>query len=389
MTAASATGYHRPSDAEFARRRTLVADLLASSSVDALVVYGNAASHHDIRFLAGWPPGWDSFLVWAPGELPYLLVPSPNHVPTAAAMSAGLASAEELGADPIGSLTSAISRSLRGGRRCGLVGPMPAAVQGRLIAAMPGVEFVDLAGGWRELRLVKSAEEIEWTRRAANLCDAGIRALVEAARPGVRDVELVAAVEHAYRVRGAEHGICFLASAPMAGGGRIVPAQQPSGRRLHLGDAVTIELSAGVGGFTGQVLRTIAVGRPPQSFRRLHEVAERTFHGIAEIVRPGTTAQELLNAAGLIEQAGLTIVDDVVHGYGGGYLPPVIRTPLTQRRPVAELALRPGMMVVVQPNVVTPDGRLGVQTGELLVVTLTGHERLHRVRRGLLRAHGF
>jgi hypothetical protein len=38
---------------------------------------------------------------------------------------------------------------------------------------------------------------------------------------------------------------------------------------------------------------------------------------------------------------------------------------------------------------VTPDGRLGVQTGELLVVTLTGHERLHRVRRGLLRAHGF
>jgi hypothetical protein len=43
------------------------------------------------------------------------------------------------------------------------------------------------------------------------------------------------------------------------------------------------------------------------------------------------------------------------------------------------------MTVVVQPNVVTSDHRAGVQTGELLLVTGTGCERLHAFPRGLHR----
>jgi hypothetical protein len=44
------------------------------------------------------------------------------------------------------------------------------------------------------------------------------------------------------------------------------------------------------------------------------------------------------------------------------------------------------MTVVVQPNVVTPDELAGVQTGELLLVTDAGTERLHSYERGLLRS---
>jgi hypothetical protein len=41
------------------------------------------------------------------------------------------------------------------------------------------------------------------------------------------------------------------------------------------------------------------------------------------------------------------------------------------------------MTVVVQPNVTTTDGLIGVQTGELLLVTTDGCERLHAYPRGL------
>ena len=41
------------------------------------------------------------------------------------------------------------------------------------------------------------------------------------------------------------------------------------------------------------------------------------------------------------------------------------------------------MMVVIQPNVATKDGKAGVQTGEALLITKTGVERLHGVERGL------
>lgn len=40
------------------------------------------------------------------------------------------------------------------------------------------------------------------------------------------------------------------------------------------------------------------------------------------------------------------------------------------------------MTVVIQPNVITPDERAGVQTGELTLVTGTGCESLHHFPRG-------
>jgi Xaa-Pro dipeptidase len=52
---------------------------------------------------------------------------------------------------------------------------------------------------------------------------------------------------------------------------------------------------------------------------------------------------------------------------------------------VPDFTFEAGMTVVVQPNVVTPDERAGVQTGELVAVTADGFERLHGVERGLLR----
>jgi hypothetical protein len=43
-------------------------------------------------------------------------------------------------------------------------------------------------------------------------------------------------------------------------------------------------------------------------------------------------------------------------------------------------------MLVVQPNVTSADGRSGVQTGELMLVTGDGAASLHRAPAGLLAA---
>jgi hypothetical protein len=40
--------------------------------------------------------------------------------------------------------------------------------------------------------------------------------------------------------------------------------------------------------------------------------------------------------------------------------------------------------VVIQPNVVTRDGKAGVQTGEMVVITDSGIERMHTMPRGFL-----
>jgi Xaa-Pro aminopeptidase len=49
------------------------------------------------------------------------------------------------------------------------------------------------------------------------------------------------------------------------------------------------------------------------------------------------------------------------------------------------MKLQAGMTVVVQPNVITPDQRAGVQVGELVLITDRGFERLHKAPRVFFR----
>ena len=101
-------------------------------------------------------------------------------------------------------------------------------------------------------------------------------------------------------------------------------------------------------------------------------MAESALDAVSAQLRPGVHASALVEAAEVIEDAGFTTVDDLVHGFGGGYLPPVIGSRSRAIRPTPDVTLEAGMTVVVQPNVATADGRLGVQTGELLLVTDQG-----------------
>jgi Xaa-Pro aminopeptidase len=74
-----------------------------------------------------------------------------------------------------------------------------------------------------------------------------------------------------------------------------------------------------------------------------------------------------------------------MHGYGGGYFPPVLGVASRPAGRHHDMTLKAGMTVVVQPNVVTTDRRAGVQVGELLHITDHGFERLHKAPRALFR----
>lgn len=368
---------------EYDRRHASLLALAAAQDVDATIAYGVRGSGSAVQYLTGFEPHRDTYAVFARGMAPALLVQLYNHVPTARETSV-LEQVEWAGPDSAETVAGTLGR-IPGLHRLGVVGPVPFRQMERIRNLLDGVDVVDLSAELTRTRLVKSEEEIALTRRAAELTDAAMRAFVLACVPGAREYELGAAFEEAVRREGGSPGICFLLSRPMTGSGRYVPAQQWSDRVLAPGDLVVVEMSAGYGGYTGQALRTIIVdAEPTEQVRRLHEVATAAFDAITARIREGVHASRLLDAARLVDEAGHTICDDVVHGYGGGYLPPVLRTPATQHQPYPDLELRPGMFLVVQPNVVAADHSLGVQAGELVVVTASGFEPMHRLPRGLL-----
>ena len=118
---------------------------------------------------------------------------------------------------------------------------------------------------------------------------------------------------------------------------------------------------------------------------RLHNVAQAAFGAIAPLLVPGTHVRDIVTASAVIKDARFATFDDLVHGYGGGYWPPVLGSSSRPNEDVPDFILEENMMLVVQPNVVTGDHRAGVQTGECLVVTPQGPRRLHHAPRGVLR----
>jgi Xaa-Pro aminopeptidase len=376
--------YPRFSDAEMDRRRAALVAVMAEREVDHLLVYGANRFGLAVAWLTRWPVTREAFVVVSPGEPDALFVDFYNHVPNARRMAteADVRPCEGRGIErPLAELR----RRGAGGRRIGVIGPLPWRPAARL-AELAG-ELVSLDGDFTRLRLEKSAEELDWLRVGCELTDRAVEALRAGARPGVDERELGAIVEAAYVARGGTTHIHYFATTPMDRPGVAAPAQWPTSRRLEAGDALVCEVSAAWWDHPGQVLRTFTVDAEPTAlYRELHDVAEAAFDAVTGRLRAGATAAELVEASGVIEDAGFTIRDDLVHGFVGGYLPPVLGSRSRMLGAVPDFTFAAGMTVVVQPNVVTPDETAGVQTGELLLVTELGFERLHSVPRGLLRA---
>jgi len=198
--------------------------------------------------------------------------------------------------------------------------------------------------------------------------------------------ELGAICEAAYHPHGGVTYIHYFLVTPMADPEYCVPRQFESNRKVQPGDVIATEITAQFFDYPGQILRTFTVAAEATPlFRKLYETAEAAFDSVTGVIRHGTTMQQILDAAGVIEDAGFTVYDDLMHGFGGGYFPPVLGSRSRPAGPLPEMTLEAGMTCVVQPNVVTRDQKAGVQVGELVLVTEKGFERLHKAERGLSR----
>jgi Xaa-Pro aminopeptidase len=197
--------------------------------------------------------------------------------------------------------------------------------------------------------------------------------------------DLAAIIEAAYTPWRASNIIHFLGTTSMHKPDVFVPRQHTTTRKIAKGDVVFTEITASFWEHWGQVLRTFSVGEPlTPLYRKLHDTAEAAYDAIFRAIKPGRHVRELLVGRKVVEEAGLTYYDDIVHGFGGGYLQPILGSPTRGEEPLPDMTLQVGMMMVIQPNVITPDFKAGIQTGELVVVTESGAESLHGAPRGPL-----
>jgi len=355
-------------------RRERLAALAERERVETVLVCGENRTGSGVAWLTGWPVTAEAVALFDSRRPGALFVQYHNHLPLARRLARDF---EVRWGGP--STLDALEGELleRKATRLGVIGPLAAAKQRRLAQRH---ELVDLNAHYTRLRLIKSPEEIDWVRLGAWLSDRAVDALRREARAGLDERSLWRICENAYVGEGGTTWIHYFGATSMAAPDCCVPAQYPSSRKLQQGDALFCEISAQFWDYPGQVLRSFTVGAAPaRLYRDLYAAAEAAFGAMLAVVKAGASVRELVEAASCIERAGFTTCDDLAHGFVGGYLPPVLGSASRPAGPVPEMALEAGMTLVLQPNVVTPEGRAGVQIGELVLVTETGHERLHQV----------
>ncbi len=384
-------GFPRYSKEEMARRHDGLKAMIEEHDLAAVVIVGATGPlETSVLYYTSWSPLTESHVVVTAAGEATLFVRLWNHLPDARIIAA-IDDVQYAGDSPVEAAENVAAKlkdSGADGKKIGVIGPQRHADAMIMQAALPSAEWMDLNTAYRALRLFKSEEELVFMRLAASYNDRAVEAMEAQIKPGINERDIAKMVEDTYLTEGAVNLIHFTLSTPMADPQFCVPHQLHPDRVIQSGDVIVTEISTAFWGYSGQILRTFTVdAEPTPLYQELHDVAESTWNDMTSVIKTGVTIGELLDQAEQIDKAGFTIYDDLIHGFGGAYLPPISRTRQSRgsTHPEDYAYDQAGTVLVIQPNIITKDEKAGVQLGNSFVITDDGIENLQRYPSKLIR----
>jgi Xaa-Pro aminopeptidase len=246
-----------------------------------------------------------------------------------------------------------------------------AGMRGRLASALRGrVRLRSAAPLVEQARMVKDPSEVRHIRRAVEIGAGLVRLDLERIRPGVREVEVAAAMEYEARRAGAE-GMAF--PTIIASGKRSAVVHGRASQAAIPGRGfVVCDFGVILAGYCSDRTRTVHVGRASRSARQMYEAVLEAQHAAIAAVRPGVTAAEVDAAARrVLRRHGLARY--FTHSTGHGLGLEIHEAPrLAASQPQK---LEAGMVITVEPGAYMP-GKRGVRIEDVVVVTPSGCEVL-------------
>jgi Xaa-Pro dipeptidase len=243
-----------------------------------------------------------------------------------------------------------------------------------LRAALPDAELVFTRRLMHELLSVHSAEELDCVRTAGRLCQDAMEALVARAAPGATEADLRAAAGAAILAGGGDIDFLIIGATPMAQPALVFGSPRPSRRPLADGDLILMELAAGYRGYSAQIGSPVCLGEPPEAVRRFWEdVARPGYERMVAEIGPGRPVEGLRRAGRFFRAAG--VQSRPIHAHGIDFVSdgPHVYAERVDAEPYEEV-MRPGMVIMAEPNPISADGMLGMFVGHTFIVTENGRQ---------------
>lgn len=251
---------------------------------------------------------------------------------------------------------------------------LPFDIHKEVTKEFPKIKFVDLSDIWIDLTVVKHPIEIECLRKATEITEKGITAAIEAIKPGVREFEVAAYAEYCMKMAGSEM-VPFL---PIVASGVncSIFERIATDKIIREGEMVILDMGCIWRGYTGDLGRTVCVGRPTQEQKRIYRVNYLALKEAIKAIKPGVTCGDIdAVARKVIREEGFEKYEHkFATGHQLGY--GLHGAPLIAKG--VDYVLKPGMVMAVEPRVTVFDNPEigGSHLEDAVLVTEDSHEKL-------------
>lgn len=275
---------------------------LRKAGLDACLLHSSEAEFANVRYLTEYWPTFETAGVFVPVEgRPVLLIgPECETYARARSVLPEIAKMIEYreSAEPnypgisVESYVDVVERAM-GGRplkRLGLVGysivPLPVYVS--LQQSLPGVELVKADDVFLPLRFVKSDAELACMRRAFEISEIAVEAILNEIRPGMTELQVIGIAQREIYQHGGEyegHALyCFC-------GPRTNNAIcRPTHNRILENEMIQLNIGARVCGYSSSVGLPFSIGPLPERKQRLLEFGLQAHRKTMELIRAGRQA---------------------------------------------------------------------------------------------------
>ena len=246
-------------------------------------------------------------------------------------------------------------------------GNVTLAAYSRLTEALPSVTLsVGATEILKELREIKSEEELEKIKKAQAITDKAFEHILGFITPERTEFEVALELEIFMRRQGAE-GVSFDTIA-VSGKSSSLPHGVPSHNKLSSG-FLTMDFGARLDGYCSDMTRTVVIGKADGDMKKVYNTVlaaqEMALFGICEGMRC-SDADKL--ARDVIKNAGFG--DCFAHSLGHGVGLYIHESPSLSRRAGNDSVLKRGNVVTVEPGIYI-EGKYGCRIEDMIAI---GHD---------------
>jgi len=293
---------------EFKARIVQVQKELQSRDMDALIVHSNEADFANVRYLTDYWPAFESAGVVVPADGEAILLIGPESETYARDRSKVRKIMKLLeyreSAEPeypgihIDSFKDVFDEALGGRRirRLGIGGYaiMPLVVYDALKAALPETEIVRADDILRNMRSIKSENEVALLKESSKIAEKALETVLEKIEPGMTELQVVGIAEGKMYENGAEYE--GHPQYVLSGRSSTHAISRPTHKKLKEGELVQLDIGARLGGYSSSIGRPVCLGKMPSEMRKLVEAGLELHWETKNLIKEGIVAKNVVQS---------------------------------------------------------------------------------------------